>query len=66
MNLKEHSREFLLTGPMVRILIITEYQTREMLKSSLEQHCTYAALYGAFNELLDPGSGEISGVLTRN
>ena len=63
-NLKEHSREFLLTSPMVWILIITEYQTREMLKWSLEQHCTYA--HGAFNELLGPGNGEISGVSTRN
>ena len=39
---------------------------RERLKSRLEQHCTYAPLYGAFNEQRGPGCGEISGVLTRN
>ena len=38
----------------------------ERLKSSLELHFTNSLLYGAFNKLLGPGSGEISGVLTPN
>ena len=38
----------------------------ERLKSSLELHFKNYLLYGAFNKLLGPGSGEISGVLTPN
>ena len=38
----------------------------EQFKSSLELHFTNSLLYGAFNKLLGPGSGEISGDLTPN
>ena len=38
----------------------------ERLKSSLELHFTNSLLYGAFNKLIGPESGEISGVLTPN
>ena len=37
---------------------------RKRLKSSLELNFTNSPLYGAFEKLLGPGSGEISGVLT--
>ena len=37
---------------------------RERLKSSLGLNFTNSPLYGAFEKLLGPGSGEISGVLT--
>ena len=38
----------------------------ERLKSSLELPFANSPLYGAFNKLLGPGSGKISGVLTPN
>ena len=37
---------------------------RKRLKSSLTLNFTNSPLYGAFQKLLGPGSGEISGVLT--
>ena len=36
----------------------------ERLKSSLDLHFTNSLLYGAFNKLLGPWSGEITGDLT--
>ena len=53
MNLKEHNREFLLTGLMVWILRNIEIPDwREGLKSSLEVlHLTNSLLYKAFNKL---------------
>ena len=38
----------------------------ERVKSSLELLFINSLLYGTFNKLLGPGSGEISGVLTPN